>query len=387
MTPHSGSAFNENRTHNDVHELISINSDGLAYDSKGNMTSDKDGNTLVWDIDNHLVSFTKFGNGEITTFTYDAIGRRLEKITSTKSTLFICDGQRVVEEYEDSGSGYNLARSYTYGTYIDDVVAKIEAVSTPTVLYYHSDRQFNIRGLTDTSGAVKELYAYTPYGKQTVVSSSINSNNNYGFTGRYIDNETGLWYFRARYFSDELGRFISRDPLGYIDGMGLYTAYFAEGFDFDPMGLSVVKVASFGIYVISKFSVEKPPKKPTIPKCCDLFPIPGCCEEKPREECKWEHLATYIGNKALYISHKNALNILMKLSTKYANDSLAKLKVMIGQGRPIEEINQFKNEVISTLQQYLFAMYDLAYPDYEKYSACCNNRGGGFSGAGASGSW
>ena len=236
MTPHSGSAFNENRTHNDVHELISINSDGLAYDSKGNMTSDKDGNTLVWDIDNHLVSFTKFGNGEITTFTYDAIGRRLEKITSTKSTLFICDGQRVVEEYEDSGSGYSLARSYTYGTYIDDVIAKIEAVSTPTVLYYHCNRQFNVRGLSDTSGAVKELYAYTPYGKQTVISSSITSNNNYGFTGRYIDQETGLWYFRARYFSDDLGRFISRDPLGYVDGMSLYNGYFAQHFLVDPEG-------------------------------------------------------------------------------------------------------------------------------------------------------
>ncbi|MCM8532311.1 MAG: hypothetical protein NE330_14205, partial [Lentisphaeraceae bacterium] len=50
--------------------------------------------------------------------------------------------------------------------------------------------------------------------------------------------ETSLWYFRARYFSDELGRFISRDPLGYVDGYGLYNGYFAQYFANDPSGKS-----------------------------------------------------------------------------------------------------------------------------------------------------
>ncbi|MCM8526652.1 MAG: RHS repeat-associated core domain-containing protein, partial [Lentisphaeraceae bacterium] len=58
------------------------------------------------------------------------------------------------------------------------------------------------------------------------------------FTGRYLDTETGLWYFRARYFSDELGRFISRDPLGYVDGMSLYGGYFAMWLTVDPLGLA-----------------------------------------------------------------------------------------------------------------------------------------------------
>ena len=45
-----------------------------------------------------------------------------------------------------------------------------------------------------------------------------------------------VWYFRARYFSDELGRFISRDPLGFVDGYGLYNGYFAQRFLVDPSG-------------------------------------------------------------------------------------------------------------------------------------------------------
>lgn len=109
--------------------------------------------------------------------------------------------------------------------------------------------------MTDSSGNIKELYAYTPYGKQCVLNSSgteIGSSvygNNYGFTGMYLDNETGLWYFRARYFSDELGRFISRDPKGYIDGMSLYGGYFAESFNLDPDGLFSRKKGLFEITI------------------------------------------------------------------------------------------------------------------------------------------
>ena len=57
-----------------------------------------------------------------------------------------------------------------------------------------------------------------------------------GFTGRYFDSETGLYYFRARYYDTEQGRFISRDPAGYVDGMGLYNGYFAMSFAMDPSG-------------------------------------------------------------------------------------------------------------------------------------------------------
>ena len=47
-------------------------------------------------------------------------------------------------------------------------------------------------------------------------------NNPYGFTGRRFDKETGLWYYRNRMYSAELGRFMQRDPAGYVDGMNLY---------------------------------------------------------------------------------------------------------------------------------------------------------------------
>jgi RHS repeat-associated protein len=221
----------ESRTHNDVHELIDIDGQAATYDDKGNLLT-VSGKTLTWDLDNHLTSV------DLTNFTYDAIGRRVSK----GSTLFISHGQRVIEEYTKSAGSYSLERSYVHGTYVDDILAKVEAGTTPVIHYYHCDRQYNVRGLTDASGNIDEFYAYTVYGKQTVMDGlgvdigATAHNNNYGFTGRYLDSETNLWYFRARYFSDESGRFISRDPLGYVDGFGLYAGYFAQRFSMDPSG-------------------------------------------------------------------------------------------------------------------------------------------------------
>ena len=61
--------------------------------------------------------------------------------------------------------------------------------------------------------------------------------NPYTYTGRRADEELGLLYFRARYYDPQTGEFISRDPLGYVDGMSQYRGYFVPGAT-DPSGLS-----------------------------------------------------------------------------------------------------------------------------------------------------
>jgi len=82
-------------------------------------------------------------------------------------------------------------------------------------------------------------YAPKPQGRQQRENlwSQRTTLQPYGYTGRRYDNETDLWYFRARYFDDQLGRFISRDPLGYVDGMSMYRGYFVPG-GVDSLGLS-----------------------------------------------------------------------------------------------------------------------------------------------------
>ena len=68
--------------------------------------------------------------------------------------------------------------------------------------------QYSVTGITDANGELVQTYNYTPYGK-TEVSQP------YGYTGRRLDTETGLYYFRARYYSPEMGRFVSKDPIMY----------------------------------------------------------------------------------------------------------------------------------------------------------------------------
>jgi len=75
-----------------------------------------------------------------------------------------------------------------------------------------------------------------------------------GYTGRYLDKETGLWYFRARYYSGTLGRFIGRDPLGYVDGLGLYSAYYIP-YALDPYGLES-ETETYGFVAIADRTVS-----------------------------------------------------------------------------------------------------------------------------------
>lgn len=94
--------------------------------------------------------------------------------------------------------------------------------------YYHYDGQGNVIALTDTSGNVVEEYEYDVYGRVVVSASSgqirtgSSVGNPYMFTGRRLDKETGLYYYRARYYSPRLGRFLQTDPIGYGDGINWY---------------------------------------------------------------------------------------------------------------------------------------------------------------------
>jgi RHS repeat-associated protein len=102
---------------------------------------------------------------------------------------------------------------------------------------------YSVAALTNSTGAVIERYRYDTYGNRTtlapdgITTRTVSSyNQQVGFTGRYLDKETGLWYFRARYYSGSLGRFIGRDPLKYKGGMGLYVGYFVPN-TLDPSGM------------------------------------------------------------------------------------------------------------------------------------------------------
>jgi len=84
------------------------------------------------------------------------------------------------------------------------------------------NHQYSVTAVTTSAGAIAERYAYSAYGQPTIldgsgsVLSSSATNNRYTYTGREWDATLGLYHFRARWMSGIAGRFMGRDPIGYV---------------------------------------------------------------------------------------------------------------------------------------------------------------------------
>ena len=146
-------------------------------------------------------------------------------------------------------------------------------VNGNTKYYYSANHLYSVAAMTNAAGAVVERYSYTAYGKRTVMNATgatipkSTINQQVGFTGQYIDSETGAMYFRGRMYLPPLGRFMSRDPLGYVDGLSLYAGYFVpnkvdpSGFidedDFTPVDPSDPDVTGEDASTTGKFEIKK----------------------------------------------------------------------------------------------------------------------------------
>ena len=158
----------------------------------------------------------------------------------TCSTLYYYCGQRVCEEQDEFG---NFKRDYVHGGQFVDEVVMTSDVAGSIGNFTLTDLRYSVYAVVDSDGTILERYRYDPYGSRTVMNAGFgvlaksSVSQEFGYTGRRHDVEdTGLMYFRARYYSGELGRFVNRDPLGYVDGMSLYRGYFVVN-GVDPSGM------------------------------------------------------------------------------------------------------------------------------------------------------
>ncbi|MGD9853156.1 MAG: RHS repeat-associated core domain-containing protein [Nitrospirales bacterium] len=157
---------------------------------------------------------------------------RLSRTVNSVTTDFLYDGLNPIQEL----SGGSPVATLLIGLGIDDVISRTASGSTSTFL---ADGLGSTVALTDGTGAVQTEYTYDPFGAVTVTGTS--STNAFQFTGREQDG-TGLFYYRARYYSPLLQRFISEDPIGFAGGdLNLYAYVFNSPTNFrDPSGLLVV---------------------------------------------------------------------------------------------------------------------------------------------------
>ncbi len=223
----------------------------------------------------------------IARYEYDGLSRRIVRTLSNSGDLNATyhdyyDGQRLVETRSGGTSGGGLViRHQVWGLqYIDELVqvtvnrALLDDpdmdASDPDhdvqVVYAVLDPMFSLLGLVDASGDLIERYELDPYGRRqvfgpadvndTTLTLALNSparveadtvEQPYALTdvshqGLPLDENTSLLYNRARYRNPATGRFISRDPLGYPDGMNGYAAWHIATRSVDPNGLKAIRV-------------------------------------------------------------------------------------------------------------------------------------------------
>jgi RHS repeat-associated protein len=201
-----------------ANRLTTWGGNALTYDDNGNLTA-LGSTTYEWNARDQLASTSSGGS----TFSYDVLGRRTGRDVSGAATSYLHDGPNPVSVNDDfMMSGLN----------VDEIYAGISSSGTTS---YAADGLNSTRLLTDEDGDVTASYSYAPYGAAATEGSGQTS---FQFTGRENDGAADLYYYRARYYSPALNRFISEDPIGLSGGMNVYAYVHGDPINLiDPYGL------------------------------------------------------------------------------------------------------------------------------------------------------
>jgi RHS repeat-associated protein len=227
-------------TYSNNNRLMSYGGLTFTYDANGNRTAQAAGQNVTqywYDNENRLTS-VMLSNADMVHYKYDALGRRIERSKNggTSWERFSYDGADVVKDTRSDG----VTIEYGNGLEIDDKLW--QKIGTGSTKYFTVDHLGSTRALTDANGASLDSFSTDAFGDGWIII--VNSNGDtitrtrYQYTGREIDVETGLMYYRARFYDPAIGRFVSEDPIGLAGGINLYGYVGNDPVNFvDPDGL------------------------------------------------------------------------------------------------------------------------------------------------------
>jgi RHS repeat-associated protein len=234
-----------NYVYNNNNRLISI-TDSTAnqtytYDNNGSRITKIDSTGITnytYDYDNRLKRID-FADSSYAEYTYDALGRRIQKlifkIQDSTYTInrYSYDGEDIIAVLDSTNTAI---ASITHGPGIDHPLS-YKNIATGQVYYYNQDYLGSITSITDSAQNVVESYKYDAFGNQLTPNAST-LQLVYAFTGREYDQESGLYFYRARYYDSKVGRFLQADPIGFMGGVNFYAYVGNCPVNFvDPWGL------------------------------------------------------------------------------------------------------------------------------------------------------
>jgi RHS repeat-associated protein len=213
-----------------------VRTETFGYDADANLASRQNGTgvQLVYDAENRLSAVFPSDPADGDTrveFLYDYMGRRILKAWFSFETgrwqwqgerQYVYDGFNVIEEISvENGDapdstfyvrGLDLSGSFEAAGGIGGLLAAVDA-SDDAVYYYNYAANGDVVQLVDRHGAISAHYDYDPFGRIVYRSGTRAQTNAYRFSTKYFDDETGLGYWGYRYYSPDLGRWITRDPV------------------------------------------------------------------------------------------------------------------------------------------------------------------------------
>lgn len=191
----------------------------IAYDERGNvvqLVTSVGTVYLSYNLQNQLVQ-TESSAGMVD-YGYDAFGRRIWKKIGVKTTRFIYNGNQLIDEIVEREGLPTISRSFSYYPHSTIPVAVLR--HDGQCCYYLTDHLGTPLRLMNSSGQIVWSADYMAFGSARVDKKDVD--NPLRLPGQFFDWETGLHYNGARYFSPELGRFLSHDPVKILTGMNFY---------------------------------------------------------------------------------------------------------------------------------------------------------------------
>ncbi len=227
--------------------LVPTVPESFQYDADGNLTQDGLWN-YEWDGENRLKAQELRSDvgapvWKRLEYAYDGQGRRIRKVVKTKTsatgpwatasdTRFLYDGWNLLAEFNYSAGAFALARSHAWGIDLSGSsqgaggvggLLWTKVAATAKAYAAGSDANGNVVVYVDCAdGTVAGRRDYGAFG-EPVLTIGVAGSLPFGFSTKYEEKESGLYYYGFRYYNPSTGRWPSRDPIGEEGGLNLYS--------------------------------------------------------------------------------------------------------------------------------------------------------------------
>ena len=228
------------------HVFVARNPESFTYDPDGNQTSDGRF-TNQWDGENRLIRITSLTNAPVASmcsnvFTYDFMGRRIQKVVWTNSgsawrvscvNKFVYDGWNLAAILDGSNTN-NVLYTFTWGTDLSGsmqgaggvggLVSMTVCTGANAGTYFPCyDGNGNVVAMVNAAtGVISGNWEYDPFGGILRATGPLAFQTPFLFSTKFYDWETGLYYYGYRYYNPSTGRWLSRDPMHEQGGPNLY---------------------------------------------------------------------------------------------------------------------------------------------------------------------